>query len=70
MVNYVHNYASISNPGFAFKANVARLPCSYAIVPAAAIIAALSVHKDSGGIISSMFSFLQILLLIGHEVLY
>ena len=28
VVNYVYNYASISNPGFAFKANVARLPCS------------------------------------------
>lgn len=66
----MHNYASISNPGFAFKANVARFPCSYAIVPAAAIIAALSVHKDRGGIISSTFSFVQILFLSVHEALY
>ena len=47
-----NNYDSISKPGFAFNANVALFPCSYAIVPAAAIIAALSVHKDNGGIIS------------------
>ena len=70
MVNFVYNYASISNPGFAFKANVARFPCSNAIVPAAAIIAALSVHKDRGGIINSIFSFCANSALNVHEALY
>ena len=36
----------MSKPGFAFKANPARFPCSNMILPTAAIMAALSVHKS------------------------
>lgn len=44
--------SSNNRPGLAFIAKSLKMPCSYIIVPAAAIIAALSPHKDSGGIIN------------------
>src|SRR5699024_6764575 len=46
---HVHIYVS-NNPGRSFKSQEANCPFSYTIDPAAAIIAALSVHKYSGGI--------------------
>src|SRR5699024_11484845 len=50
----VHIYVS-NNPGRPFKSQEANSPFSYKIDPAAAIIAALSVHKYSGGICTGIF---------------
>src|SRR5574342_550043 len=46
----------ISNPGFPFKVKSARSPFSNNTLPAAAIIAALSVHNDNGGMTISTSS--------------
>src|SRR5699024_12311265 len=51
---HVHIYVS-NNPGRPFKSQEANCPFSYKIAPAAAIIAALSVHKYSGGICTGIF---------------
>src|SRR5699024_6345487 len=49
-----HFYFNIKD-GLAFRSSPDRLPCSEAIVPAAAIIAALSVHKLNGGMRRGIF---------------
>src|SRR5699024_6063393 len=58
--SYLINYFDDNrNDGRAFKFIDANFPCSYEIDPAAAIIAALSVHKCKGGMCSFCSLFLK-----------